>query len=248
MSTFCTTAKWGPPYGSSSTGSGPSGSAPPGVKSAIRRSRAPPTKNVGVAKSTGVSEVDAIVPTRSPSTSTSVVGRPVIVAEVEHGDVRADHGRVDTRLLGETGQRARARRRATRASRSGPRSRGRPRRRRHRGPAPPAGRPASPARRRTSAACVSSPSSGADQAAVGEPRGDPDGDVEPPVVVVLADEVGLPRVRIDPQDLHRALIARLHQQRSTGRARSTRRSRGRGTRRDPTRRRRVRRRGRRSRA
>ena len=211
MSTFCTTAKWGPPYGSSSTGSCPSGSAPPGVKSAIRRSRAPPTKNVGVAKSTGVSEVEAIVPTRSPSTSTSVVGRPVIVAEVStvtfepttavwtpgssvrRVSVPAASTRHTCVSVGSSFARKTHRVTDIEDLRHLQADRG------HR---------LVVERQALGVVAIE----GADQAAVGEPRGDPDGDVEPPVVVVLADEVGLPRVRIDPQDLHRALIARLHQQ------------------------------------
>jgi hypothetical protein len=48
----------------------------------MRSSRAPPTKNVGAVKSTGVSVVDVITPTDAPSTSTRVEGRPVIVADV----------------------------------------------------------------------------------------------------------------------------------------------------------------------
>ena len=51
----------------------------------------------------------------------------------------------------------------------------------------------------------------AHQAAIGKPGRDADRDVEPPVVVVLADERDRAGARIDPQDPHRALIPRLHQ-------------------------------------
>ena len=129
----------------------------------------------------------------------------------EHGDVRADHGRVDTRLLGETGQRTgrvdaphvRLGWILVRAEDHGVTDIEDLRHLQADG-----GHRLVVERQALGVVAIE----GADQAAVGEPRGDPDGDVEPSVVVILADEVGLPRVRIDPQDLHRALIARLHQQ------------------------------------
>ena len=67
---FSTRAPCGPPYGSISTGSGPSGSRPPGRNSAARSSRSPSVRKRGRGSIALVSETSSIVPTDSPERHT----------------------------------------------------------------------------------------------------------------------------------------------------------------------------------